>query len=147
MPSFTPEQLRDIGLRMRSLRDQLGLTQNRMSKLLDISLSHYSKLEIGYGTLGAKLIRNFQNQFGISREWLTSGQGELPDLAKIQERIKDNILMPASQPATSEVDLDKIIEIALRPDLQKLSEEISDKTGITRAHALALLVRQILKNS
>ncbi len=136
--------MKAIGRRMHLYRTQAKLTQTQMAKVLNISLSHYSKLEIGLGTIGPKLLQKIQ-QTGIPLEWLTDGTGEEPDGNELSKRLQALGGIPDSSGTCSQADLLTILDIAMRPDLLKLSAEISAKTGITRNQALAMLVQQVLK--
>ncbi len=145
MPSFSDEQIKAIGKRMHLYRNQAKLTQTQMARILNVSLSHYSKLEIGHGTIGPKMLQKIQ-QTGVPLEWLIDGIGEEPDGNVLAKRLRALGGIPGFAGPCSEADLIDILDIAMRPDLLKLSEEISDKTGISRNRALAMLVQQVMKS-
>ena len=145
MPAFSEEQMKAIGGRMHMFRNQAKLTQSQFARILHISLSHYSKLEIGRGTIGPKLLQSFR-RIHIPLDWLVDGKGPMPEAGALAEQLQVLATKSDDTPdARQETDLLAILDIALRPDILKLSEEICAKTGVSRNQALAMLVRQVLQ--
>ena len=81
MNNPAPFNLPEIGKRLRTIRAYQRKTQSTMAKELGISLSHYSKLEIGIGGMSRGLAFALCRQFEVPEQWLLYGEGEQPDLA------------------------------------------------------------------
>lgn len=66
-----------IGGRVRDLRKCEHLTQKDFAKRLLVSQSYLSGIENNNEVPTSKLIKLICHEFGVSEEWLTSGQGEM----------------------------------------------------------------------
>lgn len=139
--------LQEIGTRLRLLRSHQRKTQSTMAKELGISLSHYSKLEIGIGGMSHGLALALCRQFSLPEDWLLYGSGPQPDL--------DNI-KPMPRPATpktsttansgiSDEQLITIMEIALQDNFKTLAEQVATTMNITLPRAMAILIREKLR--
>ena len=132
--------LKNIGRRMRLIRARIGITQTMMANEIGISLSHYSKLEIGIGGMSRSLVYTICNTFGIDREWFVNGVG--PDPTNITfdiSKSKDSI---ASKPA-AELTIDsiaKVVDLTLSKRINKLAKVIAKQTHIPLSRALSVLV-------
>lgn len=62
-----------MGQRLRSCRLSSGLTQERLSELLDISVKHYSEVERGITGLSVEKLIQLSNILGISLDYLLKG--------------------------------------------------------------------------
>ncbi len=122
--------------RLKILRKRLGCTQAQMAERLQVSLSLYSKLEIGIGKASAALIEKICRQFGLSESWLLQGTGDLPaDIALPAES--------ASAPAMpSEEQIIRILELSQEPATRALAGQIAETLQISLAQALAVLVKE-----
>ena len=63
----------EIGHRLKKLRLALSETQQDMANDLNISLSHWSKIEVGAVGLGGGLLYMVSHKHGISRDWILEG--------------------------------------------------------------------------
>ncbi len=134
-----------IGQRMKKVRARLHKTQADMAAALGVSLSHYSKLEVGIGGMSHGLIYTFCRSFNVAEEWFVDGIGEEPS----------NCIDPsqaAKQPQHAtmlidlETDLEKIFEFALSEKVDALATQIASATSTTKARALSMLVKELLIN-
>jgi transcriptional regulator with XRE-family HTH domain len=66
-----------INDRVKALRAALGRTQNEFSNELEISLSLYSKIEVGEKEVSPKLIDRIKEYYQVPHEWLINGKGEM----------------------------------------------------------------------
>lgn len=62
-----------MGQRLRNCRLSSGLTQERLSELLDISVKHYSEVERGITGLSVEKLIQLSNILGISLDYLLKG--------------------------------------------------------------------------
>ena len=74
------------GTRLRQMRRVLGKTQAEIAALLQISLSHYSKLELGIGRMSRSMIFSVCNKFALNEKWLTDGAGTRPPTTMMSRR-------------------------------------------------------------
>ena len=134
-----------IGQRMKLVRARLRKTQALMAQDLGVSLSHYSKLEVGIGGMSHGLVYTFCRLFGVDQDWFCYGQGDDPvdliDPAVAEEAAKGQ---KANEKITDE-NLEKIIELAQNEATNKLADQIASATQIPKVRALAILIREKLQ--
>ena len=79
--SGNPDQIvealdwKKIGRRIRELRG-LYTNQGEFAKRIGVSQGHLSRIERGEKEIGAQILLNIGKVFGISIEWLLTGQNE-----------------------------------------------------------------------
>ena len=134
-----------IGERMKRIRSRLHKTQAQMAAAMSISLSHYSKLEIGIGGMSHGLVYTFCRLFNVPEEWFLNGVGDEPtdcidpaDAQKAPQHTTMNIDL--------ETDLEKIFDFALSEKVTTLAQQIATATSTSQARALAMLVKELLLN-
>lgn len=66
-----------INERVRDLRISLGMNQQEFATQLDVATMTISRWEKGITDINLKAINKIINTFGINREWLVNGIGEL----------------------------------------------------------------------
>ena len=66
-----------IGERIRFFRKYINWKQTEFAKALGISQTHVSKIENGSDLPSSQLINRMCALFGINKEWLTTGEGEI----------------------------------------------------------------------
>lgn len=67
----------DAGKRIYELRNYLGLSQEAFGDKLGITRSAVSRIEKGWNDLTEKNIMLLTRQFGVNKEWLLEGKGEM----------------------------------------------------------------------
>ena len=63
--------------RIRKVQHSAGLNQTEISAKLGISVSAYNKIVRGINNPSEQTIRGICSEFGISRRWLETGEGEM----------------------------------------------------------------------
>jgi len=63
--------------RLREVREELGLTQERMGQRLGYSQSTYQRYESGKNKLPLDLVNGLKAEFSVNPDWLVSGEGEM----------------------------------------------------------------------
>ncbi|WP_264786266.1 helix-turn-helix domain-containing protein [Gluconobacter cerinus] len=63
--------------RLRTLREQKGLTQAAAAVEIGISRAHLTKIETGADAPGRATLVAIANYFDVSLDWLTSGNGNM----------------------------------------------------------------------
>ena len=69
----------DIGDRVRAVRDALHISQTDLAKRLGVSSAAISKIESGQRQPSVQLKLSLCREYGISREWLDCGEGQMQD--------------------------------------------------------------------
>ena len=135
-----------IGQRMKLVRARLRKTQANMARDLGVSLSHYSKLEVGIGGMSHGLIYTFCRLFNIDQDWFCYGQGNDPD--DLVDPAEDSGNASARVPGIniSEDLLIRIIEQAIALNTSVLAEQIAKAAQIPKARAIALLIKEKLQS-
>ena len=68
------DQLKQIGERLRGLRDVLDITAEEMANLCGISVDHYLKMESGESELSVANLQKIAKQYGVSLDVLMFGE-------------------------------------------------------------------------
>ena len=137
--------LKEIGARLRTLRAYQRKTQSSMAKDLGISLSHYSKLEIGIGGMSHGLALALCRQFDLPEEWLLYGLGPQPDLAAVKLQPRASKTIAASVNALTDEMLVEIMEMVTQADFMGLAERVSTTMDISLPRAMAMLAREKIR--
>ena len=147
MNNPAPFNLPEIGKRLRTIRAYQRKTQSAMAKELGISLSHYSKLEIGIGGMSRGLAFALCRQFEVPEQWLLYGEGEQPDLAAMTAKSNAKPATTAQPMQTvSDELIVRIVEIVEQDDIKPLASQIASAMNISRPRAIAMLVKEKLRN-
>lgn len=131
-----------IGQRMKLVRARLRKTQALMAQDLGVSLSHYSKLEVGIGGMSHGLVYTFCRLFGVDQDWFCYGQGEDPN--PIDPAVAEDEKCQKSNDRITDEILEKIIELAQNDATNKLAEQFASATQIPKVRALSILIREKL---
>lgn len=59
--------------RLRAVRQNMGVSQEKFAEYLDISLSAYKKLECGENGLSVNILRRLREKFNMSTDYLLYG--------------------------------------------------------------------------
>ena len=149
--------LAEIGSRLKLIRTSQRKTQARMAQELGISLSHYSKLEVGIGGMSHGLIIAICHQYGVPEAWLVRGEGETPEISPdtVVAIAKENAaainchrdLSILSQRLLQEEDemLENVVTLLLDDNLKETGAQVAESMGIPLVRALTMLVREKLR--
>lgn len=66
-----------IGVRVKKIRKQVGLTQKKFSQKLGVYQSHISQIESGRAEPSGQLINLICRTFGVNEEWLKNEKGPI----------------------------------------------------------------------
>ncbi|MCC0666157.1 helix-turn-helix transcriptional regulator [Clostridioides sp. ZZV15-6597] len=77
---------KDINFRIKKVRKNLGFTQKEFAKKLGLSQNHLSYIERGERKVFQNLINAIFIEFGVNREWLKTGEGNVYDSAESTTR-------------------------------------------------------------
>lgn len=62
--------------RLRQIRENAGLTQEKFSEILDISLSAYKKVESGENHVSISCLRNLHTEMNVSADYVLFGNNQ-----------------------------------------------------------------------
>ncbi len=68
--------------RLRYIRRLSGLTQSEMAEILEVTLSHYSKVESGKRNLSSELLDRVSEFCNVTLDWLVKGPDHPGDTRK-----------------------------------------------------------------
>lgn len=77
--SLTPHT---IPARLRIAREQAGLSQGQVAKMLDVHRPTISEMEAGRRRVAAEELAKLAKIYDVSVSWLTSGEADEPNLAR-----------------------------------------------------------------
>lgn len=72
-----------IGMRLREIRENLGISQERFAEAMGLSVSHYRKLETGVYSLTIERILILNHIYHVDPTYLIIGIQEESDLLKL----------------------------------------------------------------
>jgi transcriptional regulator with XRE-family HTH domain len=81
--------MKEIGKRIRQIRQSLELNQGDFSKRIEISQSMLSGIESGRETITDRNIKLICLEFGVNEDWLSTGNGEMFRLMELAPDEKD----------------------------------------------------------
>jgi len=80
------------GQRIKTLRNEKGLNQAELGKILELDQATVSKMERGETEPTAKTLRTLKEIFGVTSDWILTGEDTLrPFPLDIQEELKEII--------------------------------------------------------
>mgnify|MGYP000274086715 CR=1 FL=1 len=94
-----------IAARLRIAREQAGLSQGQVAKMLGLHRPSVTEIEMGRRRVTAEELTTMSKLYGVSLSWLTSGESEAPDLAR--DRIE---LAARKLTKLKKEDLDRVLE-------------------------------------
>ncbi len=148
MKKKSANNLAEIGTRLKLIRSRLRKTQTAMAKDLGISLSHYSKLEVGIGGMSRGLIYTFCRLYNISEAWLVYGEGTPPEVIQDnQANVRDSVnetIRRLKNPSDDHAIIEKIVSLSEDQDIKRLAVEIAKTIDIPLNRAIALLISEKL---
>ena len=68
---------KNVGQRLKLLRETLNLSQAKLAKKLKVSQSAISKWESGERDIPTAILVRLKKEFGVNLNWLLSGEGKM----------------------------------------------------------------------
>lgn len=124
-----------ISLRLRQVRQMRRLRQVDCARLINISLSHYNKLEQGIGGVSDGVMMAAAQALNVSFEWLCKGIGDGPTDGGPtvgRRRIRKSAIAD-------------VVKALAKPEIQALADRISEQLQIQRLTALRIAVRGLVR--
>ena len=133
-PSAMKKNLAEIAPRLRLTRNLLRISQRDFARRLQISLSHFAKLEAGIGGISEALLIAIAKEANVDLAWLRNGLGKAPALPK-----KRGSILSLEQ-------IEALIAFTEDAKVQALAKKIAHTTGCSEKQALVNLGRELLHN-
>ncbi|CCK99421.1 TPA: helix-turn-helix transcriptional regulator [Clostridioides difficile] len=70
------EKNKEIGSRLKKIREEKKITQSDFASSLRISRSHLAGLETGAKNFTNRILDDLYNFYGINKDWLLDGSGD-----------------------------------------------------------------------
>lgn len=143
---------RDIGTRMRHVRMIRGLRQKQVADQLAVSISHYSKVELGINRCSGNMLQRFCDLFGVDPEWLARGRGAPFLTTNDATPVYANRLLAAGRNEAPAPDAfldqaaDAIVAMLSKVSLAKL-RETANELDIPFEHLLRLKILDCLRRT
>ena len=83
---------KEVGLRLKKLREILDLSQGKLARILGVSQSAVSKWEAGERDIPTAVLLKLKQQLGVNLDWLLSGEGEMFSPPKSEGNITPEIV-------------------------------------------------------
>jgi len=97
---------KEIGLRIRGLRVQRDIKQERLAEILKIDRSTLSKIERGTNTPTTRILAELKQVFSVSIDWILFGTGPGRDMGA--DKYKDDL-----EELFENISKDKILKHAI----------------------------------
>jgi len=95
-----------IASRLRLAREQAGLSQGQVARILQMHRPTISEMEAGRRSVSAEELVRLAEIYGVSLTWLAGAAGEVPDPA--QDRVE---LAARALAKLKDRDLDRVLEL------------------------------------
>ena len=94
----------ELAIRLRQAREQAGLSQGQVAKLLGMHRPTISELEAGRRKVSADELALFAEKYGVSINWLTASPNE--------DEVDDRVTLAARElSALRPEDLDRVVRL------------------------------------
>lgn len=101
-----------INERLFQVRTSLGKTQIEIAKAIGITQGTLSSIELGNTALTDRNVKQICKEFGVSEEWLRSGEGEMLN----QKDLSFLELVLEKSDSLSDIEIKAITEFIKLPD-------------------------------
>ena len=113
-----------IGLRVKQAREAAGLTQERLSELLDVTAQYLSGVERGAVGLSVPVLIRLCSVLLVSSDFILMGETEYSDVTSVSARLSR---LPVEHINNVEEILNRYLEgIAIAQDSKRVDQSIND---------------------
>ncbi len=113
---------KEIGARLRKLRQEAGYSREQMAARFGISVNGYGKNEAGLNMPGLKSLHYLSESRGISMDWLLFNKGTVRHNEK-NPREKE-LELEVEELKRKQAKLDGVSALALNPEVAKMLEHM-----------------------
>jgi len=131
MESFKKKISREIGLKLKTLREQQKLSQTEMAARLGVTVSGYSKNEKGENKPGIVMLHRLWERFDLSMDWLFFDEGprtrkeKKKREAELEQELEELKRGLAAQRETDEQGWqERAAALELKPEVKELLEQM-----------------------
>lgn len=127
-----------IGLRIRTCRKELGMSQEALAKACDVSFQQVQKYERGANRVSGSMMWMIAQKLGVPVASLYDGLGDHPELEKPAERERREFCTSSTgQELISAAIAAPAAVVAVAVDLMSKVTEVVDSTALLAADAAA----------
>lgn len=94
--------------RIKEVRQSLGLTQKKFAERISISTSYINGIECSDKKINDRVIRLISMEFGVSENWLHTGEGKMYNKEEDVSLAKANSLFKSLNPQYREFALTQL---------------------------------------
>lgn len=76
----------NVGLNIKRLREEKGLTQQQIAELINMHRSNYSKIESGQREISIEALEKIAKHFGMTIDQLVHMEGDAPKEVTIEDK-------------------------------------------------------------
>lgn len=116
-----------MNLRLKELRNTLGLKQGELASKLNLSTSAISDYETGRRRITERTLNDLCSKFNVNRSWLEDGKGEMfndisddPEFEEFSELTKDIICklqtLPEKEQELIKLMIDKMYDDEIKKE-------------------------------
>lgn len=113
----------ETGARIKNAREQMGLTQEKLAELLDITTSHLSKLERAENSPSIPLLVRIKNVLHVSADYLL-GDGEYNFIDREITQREQKLHCTSLQTQQNIRSLLNVIDYLIEKDQEKIGRHI-----------------------
>jgi transcriptional regulator with XRE-family HTH domain len=113
-----------VNKRIREVRQALNMTQTDFSKAIYVSNSYTAEIENGHRVANNRIIHFISLTFGVSEQWLKTGEGEMFQTSPVERKERILGLFDKLNPKFQEYALSVIDRLV---QLQKDEKKAVDK--------------------
>ncbi len=130
------------GMRLKEVRARSNISQDSFGKIINLSQTTVSQYESGMRPISDKAMAAIKDNFGISRQWLKTGKGEMYyPVEIIQRKEKEPNKIACEVPKLDkrisvQQQMDRLREEVegFKKDIQKLREANNKKPALQRMY-------------
>lgn len=122
------QQLKERGIRLRQIRELMGMTQHQFAENCQVSESTLRQYETGRmagltDNAARKIINQLKNIVYCTFEWLTTGVGDSPVLKNAAVEFFSHTQLLVREKELIQTEIDLFLENALNPIILKVQDD------------------------
>jgi transcriptional regulator with XRE-family HTH domain len=112
-------EIMTVNKRIRQVRQALNMTQTDFSKAIYVSNGYTAEIENGHRVANDRIIHLISLVFGVNRQWLKTGEGEMFQTSPIEKKERILSLFDELNPRFQEYALSVIDQLIKLQNEQK----------------------------
>ena len=104
------QELKAIGARVRTIREEQELSQEEFGKVLDVNKKTISLLENGHRKPGQNVLSILSQKYKVNLDWVNSGAGDKYRTEEVNPKTQANLYAKIALMEMELVELRKLVE-------------------------------------